>query len=536
MNETVFPATPAAPVILTNSDRAELDRRNAPLHPDRLDQISRERYLGYIACSRASQRLAMTFARQDAAGRTLNPSPFIARVLKMFPRLAVQEFSGAPDWRAAEHANELIPLLVAREGSQRPLTPAEAQGEGDRLLKIPAVEVLAQRLAPMREPDGSENLSPAVAEKLHGAVLKSSVSRLEEFAQCPFRFFVHSGLRAQERKKFELDARERGSFQHEVLRQFHAELAAEQKRWRDITPGEARERIGRIAGGLAPGYRDGLLRVDGESLFTTRTLTAALQDLVETLVTWMRGQYEFEPARAETGFGLDDNGLPAWRIPLRDGQALDLRGRVDRIDLCPVGDQSLAVVMDYKSGARKLERLYIEHGIQLQLLAYLAAVRRWPAEYFGVKKIIPAGVFYVNLRGQFESGASRAEVLADPGAARRLAYRHTGRFNAAFLPQLDRTQAHDQFNYQLNKDGSVRSNSLEALPADAFATLLEQVEAQLRGLGERIYAGETAVDPYRHGGATACDYCDYRAVCRLDEWTHEFRELRPGGKPTPEID
>jgi len=88
----------------------------------------------------------------------------------------------------------------------------------------------------------------------------------------------------------------------------------------------------------------------------------------------------------------------------------------------------------------------------------------------------------------------------------------------------------------LNNDGSVRSNSLEALPAAAFAALLDQVEAQLRGIGERIYAGSAAVDPYRKGKATACDYCDYRAVCRLDEWTHEFRELRPGAKPAPQND
>src|ERR1035441_1329456 len=81
------------------------------------------------------------------------------------------------------------------------------------------------------------------SEKLYGPVLQTSVSRLEEFAQCPFKFFVRSGLRAGERKIFELDARERGSFQHEVLKKFHDDLAKENKRWRDLTPPEARERI-----------------------------------------------------------------------------------------------------------------------------------------------------------------------------------------------------------------------------------------------------------------------------------------------------
>ena len=72
----------------------------------------------------------------------------------------------------------------------------------------------------------------------------------------------------------------------------------------------------------------------------------------------------------------------------------------------------------------------------------------------------------------------------------------------------------------------MRSNSAEALSCKEFTALLDQVEAQLRTLGKKIYAGAAAVDPYRKGSATPCGYCDYRAVCRIDEWTHEFRELR----------
>ena len=517
VNESVFPATPATPVILTNADRDELDRQNAALGADRFDQISRERYLGYIACTRAGEKLALTFSRQAADGRMLNPSPFIAQLQKTFPRLEIAEFSGASGWREAEHVNELASEFVRR---------APVLVRVPRLLEIPALKSLVEKLAQLREPEERENLSPALAEKIYGPVLKSSVSRLEEFAQCPFRFFMHSGLRAEERKQFELDARERGSFQHEILKQFHDELAAESKRWRDVTPTEARERIGRIAVELAPAYRDGLLRADDRSRFAARALTETLQEFAAPLVAWMREQYEFDPAKAETGFGLDDAGLPAWEIDLRGGHKLALRGRVDRIDLCRDGDRALAVVMDYKSGARKLDKLLVAHGVQLQLLAYLAAVRRWPAAFFGAEKIVPAGVFYVNLRGQFEGGGSRAEVLADPDTARRRAFRHSGRFDAGFLDRLDRRRARDQFNYQLNQDGSVRANSAEALPGGDFAALLDQVETQLRTLGDKIFSGAAAVDPYRKGSATACDFCDYRAACRINEWTHEWRVLR----------
>ena len=80
----------------------------------------------------------------------------------------------------------------------------------------------------------------------------TSVSRLENFAACPFRFFVHSGLRAEERKVFELDFREQGSFQHDVLKLFHEELQREGRRWRDLAPAEARERVARMASGVQP--------------------------------------------------------------------------------------------------------------------------------------------------------------------------------------------------------------------------------------------------------------------------------------------
>jgi ATP-dependent helicase/nuclease subunit B len=69
------------------------------------------------------------------------------------------------------------------------------------------------------------------------------------------------------------------------------------------------------------------------------------------------------------------------------------------------------------------------------------------------------------------------------------------------------------------------------LAGGEFAALLAVVEAQLRRLGTEIFAGRAAVDPYRKGTVTACEHCEYRAVCRIDDWTHEFRELRAAAKP-----
>lgn len=588
-NESIFPAAPAAPVILTASDREELERQNITLGPDVLAQISRERYLGYIACTRANKKLALSFSRQGTEGKALNPSPFITQLQIIFPALAIEEFSVGPDWREAEHANELVPLLAGKEcGAAVPAaglpgvppgaalsgeTPTELAGENAcaTLAVLPALKTLAEKLAALREPDENENLSPDFAARIYGSVLRTSVSRLEEFASCPFKFFMRVGLRANERKVFELDARERGNFQHDILKVFHEQVTREGKRWRDLVPTEARERIKAIADAQMASHRDGLFLDSAETAFAARAMTAALQDFVEVIVGWMRSQYEFDPALAEFGFGGKNDTVGAWELELGGGRKLALQGRIDRVDIWrdPANDALLAVVTDYKSGGKKLEPVLVEHGIQLQLLAYLGALKNFSSgdlsgslsspkeERAGVRspapenskpltltlsphglgegtnsasavKLIPAGAFYVSLRGKFAGGGSREEVLADTESS-KFAYRHNGRFNAGWLKKFDRRPdvvSGDQFNYRLKKDGSLYANSAEALPAAEFEKLLDLVESQLRRLGTEIFSGRTAVDPYRKGKDTPCALCDYRAACRLDEWTHEFRELR----------
>jgi ATP-dependent helicase/nuclease subunit B len=186
------------------------------------------------------------------------------------------------------------------------------------------------------------------------------------------------------------------------------------------------------------------------------------------------------------------------------------------------------VVTDYKSGGKKLDSLLVQNGVQLQLLAYLGALRHWknPLEIFGAEKIIPAGAFYANLRGEFEGGKTREEILADADESWRKAYRHIGRFDAGVLDKLDRLKMNDQFSYQLKKDGGLYANSVEAMPRVEFETLLDGVETKLQEIGRAIFFGEANVDPYRKGVETPCEFCDYRAVCRIDPWTHRYRVLR----------
>ena len=518
-NETVFPAAPASPSILTDADRDELNHI-VSLGADLRERLSRERYYGYIAFTRSSERMAVTFSRTDAGGSLLNPSPFVSRLRHIFPELSVEDFNDQIELESIEGANELIPTLVEIQSA--------GQEKNFKFLRSSqSISGLLETLGTLREPDPAEDLSVAMATRLYGPILKTSVSRLEEFAQCPFKFFIRSGLRAGERKLFELDPRERGTFQHDVLEEFHKQLVAEKKRWRDLTPQQGRERIGQIAAAKAAEFRGGLLRDTPQTKFAARTMAESLQDFVEVIVFWMRSQYQFDPAAVELDFGGEDSTMPAWEIGLDGGNKLALRGRIDRIDICKDGENAWAAVLDYKSSGKKLEAVLIEHGIQLQLAAYLNSLRHFKNadKLFGVKNLIPAGVFYVSLRGQFENGRTRGEILGSVDESRRAAYRHTGRFDAGALAKLDSIGAEDQFYYQRNQDGSLHKGMAEAMPRADFEALLDCVEGQLRRIGNEIFSGRAHLDPYRKGQETPCEFCDYHAACRIDPWTHRYRML-----------
>jgi len=559
LNETIFPALPVGSGLLSETDRLELERRNVIPGTTVRHHLSRERYLAYIACTRPSERLVLTCASCDAQGTPLNPSGILTHLRSLFPALLF-ESDAKPDWRASEHVHELVGPLLKLSSELPPgvssltdllsnlVRPAEATIASISSPSNVALNTLAATLKQVQQlqcPSVTENLPAELAGCLYGPVLRSSVSRMEQFATCPFKFFIDSGLRAEERRLFELDSKEQGSFQHEVLARFHQGLESENKRWRDITPAQARARVAAVAGAMLSKYREGLFETSEQTRFMARVLIESLQDFIETLVGWMREQYQFDPVAVELPFG-PDAASPAWVIPLGKAHRLELYGRIDRIDVHAGGrgEKTHGVVIDYKSSHKQLDTVLIAYGIQLQLLTYLNVLRqsRELCSRFGVGQFIPAGVFYVGLRGRYERQPNRTVALAGHEDARKLAYRHSGRFDAGVLRLLDSrldVSQGDQFNYRLTANGELHKNLREALPTKQFEALLASVEENLKKMGQQIYAGASAVAPYRKGADTACDQCGFQAICRVDPWTQPYRVLRPdrpGKGLQPELD
>ncbi len=544
LNEGLFPAPPAASPLLAEAEQRTLADHGLDVGPDRTCQTGREHYLGYIAATRARERLVLTWARTDAAGRALGESAWIARLRRLFPQLPTETAAAPAAPAACLHPVELVGAGLRREALS---DPAVRQG-------LQAAGWSAEHLTRWSTPPAAvpERLAPGLAARLYGAPgLRVSVSRLERFAACPFQFFVSFGLRAEERRRFAVDARQRGSFQHELLRRFHEVALAERGSWRAFTPEEARQRIGQLADSLKAEFGGGVLEADEVGAVNARALTRQVQDHVADLLAWMHRGYDFNPLAAELAFGGRDGALPAWTLPLPGERYLALSGQVDRVDVAqdPATGALWCVVLDYKAGTHQFDPLLFRHGIQLQLPAYLAALcalglptpppaaapdppRSAPAgpDTAGPPPALrPAGLFYVNLRGQRPPARSRSEVVGGSGGPASAPPPLRGRFSVAALDLLDGRPSGEpsgQFAYRLNAAGTEVHRGGDALSAEDFDALITATREQLIRQATRILGGVVAVDPFQKGASLrACDVCRFAAICRIDPAQHRFRRL-----------
>jgi ATP-dependent helicase/nuclease subunit B len=523
-------------LVLTDDDRARIENAGTFIGHDTRLQIGHERYLGYVAFTRAAERLVVSFSRFSSSGTPLNPSRFADDLQRLLPGLSVEEYTAVGnDWRSCGHPSELIAPMLRLQSRNPDSSALQEIREWLSVAKI--LERLNGDVSVTKE-----TLPAELAGRLYGTELRTSASRLEQFAQCPFRFFVDSGLGARERLRFEVDPSQLGTFQHEALKRFHDELSADGKRWRDLDPAEARLRIDAIAADLTKSFGEGVLESTEQTRFEARTMRARLQEFVSVIVGWMRRQYEFSPAAAELQFGPGGD-IPGWRLELGNGRHLLFTGVIDRVDFFQGEDLSSAsfVVVDYKSGTMKLDVRLMENGVQLQLPTYMSVLRRSKeaCHLFEREKLIPARIFYVRLSGESRSGAHRDEVIGGVDEARRSAYKHRGRFDVEWLPHLDNRPREegerkigDQFNFHITTKGKLRRRGGDAVTAEAFERLQARVEMLLVEMGERVFNGDIQVDPYRLGMKTPCTYCKFRAVCRIDPWTHEYRALRLAKEPT----
>ncbi len=246
-----------------------------------------------------------------------------------------------------------------------------------------------------------------IADGAAGATARPhSAGALQDWATCPYRYFLGRVLRIEERDEprddLQITPLDKGSLIHGILEHFFKQgndQPAPGQRWSD----EARTRLKGIAETELKQAHD--RGVTGRDLLWQRDSRRILDDL-ETLLDeddTHRARFKAEQIASELVFGALEESQGRVAFTLNDGSTLELRGMIDRIDRSNEGQQ--LIVIDYKTGGEfprgsELNKDAIVGGRFLQLPIYAHAARQLYAR--NDESPVQSAYWYITSRGEFK--------------------------------------------------------------------------------------------------------------------------------------
>ncbi len=533
-----FPRPRHDDALLDQPERECLEANGVRLQPGPRDRLLDERMLAYIAATRPSDLLSISFPTADSDGRPVQPSPYLLEFLRALGRSTadIRDDSAEADRdpfdrmaSIADLARGLGPAL--RLLAEMPDSPTPDSGTWLAIyehLRAHPRPILSASLAGLAPVDYQLALPPAVIAERFGQEPRLSVSRLESFARCPFQHYASYLLRLRSRDEYEVAATHVGQLYHKLLEDFVNELIA-----KNLSLAELKDE--QIAASVA-GLSESALKLFAEQYNVSPADRAVLA---------RRGERELPPAvrsqrpRAKPGlrprfterrFGGDDStSLPALILTTPKGRKVRLNGRIDRIDVLQTDAGPRAVVFDYKRSDRHRLRLdEVFHGLALQLLAYLLVLKDNAAR-LGDAALKPIGAFYLPLTADFQRVAHPSEVESkklDP--LHPLMPRGVIDFDAITALDPDVPKGARSKLYAVHRDKDDRPGHLhntDSIPHEDFDNLLAFVRDRLGELADQLLDCDISVAPARIGRALVCDNCDYNAVCRFEYASGAARDL-----------
>jgi len=322
-----------------------------------------------------------------------------------------------------------------------------------------------------------------------------SISQLETYAACPFRFFAKYILRLEPGLKTAaeegLSGAERGTMLHDSLYQILTGLRERGQKIRSISDEDFIKATNEIldakntSGSLSKNHP--FIRLDKEELYSpSEPGIGVLKKFIDAERKF--GKFITSPSFFEATFGLplaeDKRDKTLYSEEHIEIGGIKFRGKIDRIDMNESG--SVYTVTDYKSrtAASKND---IDTGVSLQLPLYLRIAEDLLRAHIGDKEMSGVAAMYHTLLGK-ESKQQLALGI------------------------------HEYAGTVFEGHGSGGKNKLksEVETAEELEEIINATIEFAKSYVEGITRGEFPLVKETNR-ETACRYCDYKKVCRVGE-------------------
>lgn len=369
LNEGFFPKSTGEDPFLNLEERIQLADFGLELDT-RQNDIAEERYLFYVATTRATQQLYLSYQSVDSDGSELLKSSFIADLQESMDQ---DQIAGATTKRSLSSVvfdGSSVPIPTEKEALRY---SASIYGKQPDIAEAIAEAVHAP--AALKEITSKTGIPQPrfISEKVKEMIASRdtfSISELEAFISCPFKWYIEKILKPQS-LEVKLDVMNKGSLQHTALEKFYR-ILPEQLGVHHPTKEKLQEMealITEIFNEIFDSESPDKDSIDAR--FARHEISENLKRFIRAEATRASG---FKPSLFEATFGLpcDTYDDEHKKECLNLGEGVKIRGRIDRID---IDDNNRAVVLDYKSGSIKGAK-DIEDGKSLQLAVYIEVAKQ----------------------------------------------------------------------------------------------------------------------------------------------------------------
>ena len=508
--EGSFPPKPAVGLIFTEEERTKLKNIGLELSPLLRQRLKENNYQVFLALTRAAERLFIFYPRVSLTGDSFSPALIKDWLKKAFPYLKEKED------KLLEATYHSLTRLISREMEV-------LKGEGLSLKAKGAFNALWQKRPELLEKIyRAFSLSPdrlclTYRPEVALASKTLSVSRLEAYYSCPFKYFLQYLLNLKERELFDPEAADAGALLHYALALISQTVREQDKRLKDIEPSELKKIIVSSFNAAEKQYGEKFFKTSRNQYFLKR-LYLYLEKAVEVLKYF--DEYTcFTPYGEELTFGANGR-LQSPEFTVK-GEKFTLTGKIDRLDVFNTPEKTYVRVVDYKTGKKAVSLDEVLGGINLQLLTYLYIAGE-NKELFG-NEVVPAGAFYFRLQNPAVKQEDKPLSLEEIWQKQLESFRYEGYSleDEESLKYLDRLYPDkpQTINLGARKDGRYARTLTKTEMQAVFAKIEDLIKEAIF----KISAGEFSAIPYQLKDATGCRYCPYFAVCRMEEGEKQYR-------------
>lgn len=527
VNDGVIPGANRGGGILSDLDRELFAQNQLELAPTKRQSAYMEQFYLYLNMTKPQKKLYLTYHKIGGDGKAKRPSYLIGKVMKMFPCIQIQE---------EDSMHTLDRILGDRKGVSYLVDGMRNfhEQEPDDIFKElysyyynskQYKEMLRSLVEGAFYHNQERGLSGYVASQLYGEELYGSVTRLERFASCAFAHFMAYGLGIREREEYKIQVPDIGNLFHMALDLFSKKLEDSEYQWATL-PDDLREEWASYCVRVAvEQYGNTVLRSNKRNEYLIHRVERIQKRTVWALSEQMK-LGEFEPLGYELPFTYYLEREDANEVPVR------LTGRIDRLDICETDEEVLLKVIDYKSGKTSFDLTSLYYGLQMQLAVYLSVAIQFTQKKYQNRPVLPAGILYYHIDDPMidRTVDIQAELL------KKLKMNGLVNSDMDIVKRLDKSfqgpngcvkgsVRSSVIPVNTGKDGFPSKTSSTASNVE-FHAITEYVKKKMDVLSCEIMKGEVAVNPYKLGEKTACDYCEFSGICGFDTKLPGYRYRR----------